>query len=389
MPNILLIEDEEALRLTLADRLTLEGFTVQTAADGEAGLRQIQEQPPDLILCDIMMPGLDGYGVLRALQLAPQTAEIPFIFLTAKTDPPQVRDGMELGADDYLCKPVAKADLLAAVRTQLWKHEQQHERLDHGMEVARQDVMRKLPHELLSPLAGLLSGSQILETADHTLSFAAIRELGRTMRRSAQRLHHLIRRFLLHAELQTASHQPAKQAGLRGTDYLPATAWVAAVAQHLARQDSRTDDLHLDLLQVEVLMAPAHFCELAAVLVDNAFKFSTPGSVVQINLVLLPDAGGVLTVRDQGRGLTPDQLRQVGAFRQFDRDVWAQPGTGLGLALARQLVALYGGSLELASEPGNGTTATVRLPNARPGTPASSALEADLRRKVARTLGGE
>jgi signal transduction histidine kinase len=140
---------------------------------------------------------------------------------------------------------------------------------------------------------------------------------------------------------------------------------------------------------VEVIMDPTHFCELVAQLVDNAFKFSTPGSVVQINLVLLPDAGGVLTVRDQGRGLTPDQIRQVGAFRQFDRDVWAQPGTGLGLALVQQLVTLYGGSLELASEPGNGTTATVRLPNARPGTPANSALEANLRRKVARTLAGE
>ena len=127
MHTILLIEDEEPLCLILADRLKIEGFLVQTAANGQEGLRQIREQPPDLILCDIMMPGLDGYGVLQALQADERTAAIPFIFLTAKSDAMEVRTGMGLGADDYLCKPVAKADLLAAIRIRLWKHEQQHE----------------------------------------------------------------------------------------------------------------------------------------------------------------------------------------------------------------------------------------------------------------------
>jgi DNA-binding response OmpR family regulator/two-component sensor histidine kinase len=387
MHHILIIEDEEPLRQTLAERLTMEGFRVTTAADGEAGLSRIKEEPPDLILCDIMMPRLDGYGVLRALQLDPQTAAIPFIFLTAKTDPPQVRDGMELGADDYLCKPVAKANLLAAIRTRLWKREQQQEVVEHEVEVARQDVMRKLPHELLSPLMSLLSGSQLLESADHTMSIAAIRELGRSMRLSAQRLHRMIRRFLLHAELQAAGHHPEAQAKLRGTSHISATALTSALAEHLARHDSRTDDLRLHLIDVEVVMDLTHFCELVAQLVDNAFKFSPPGSVVQIDLVLLPNAGCVLTVRDQGRGMTPDQIRQVGAFRQFDSDVWAQPGTGLGLALVRQLVALYCGSLELTSDPGNGTKAVVRLPNARPGAGGASALDPELQRRVARALG--
>ena len=98
MHTLLIIEDEEPIRVTLTDRLTLEGFRVQTAATGEDGLRQVQQQPPDLILCDIMMQGLDGYGVLRALQANEQTAAIPFIFLTAKADPVQVRAGMGLGA---------------------------------------------------------------------------------------------------------------------------------------------------------------------------------------------------------------------------------------------------------------------------------------------------
>ncbi len=125
MHSILIIEDEESLRLTLADRLTMEGFQVQTAADGCEGVRLAEAEPPDLILCDIMMPGMDGYGVLQTLQAQERTAAIPFIFLTAKANPQQVRAGMELGADDYLCKPVSKVDLLAAIRTWIGKHEQQ------------------------------------------------------------------------------------------------------------------------------------------------------------------------------------------------------------------------------------------------------------------------
>ena len=115
MSTILIIEDEDALRLTLAERLTLEGLQVLTAANGKAGVRQAQEALPDLILCDILMPEMDGYSVLLALQSDTRTAAIPFIFLTAKADPPQVRAGMELGADDYLCKPFGIDELLARI----------------------------------------------------------------------------------------------------------------------------------------------------------------------------------------------------------------------------------------------------------------------------------
>lgn len=387
MNTILIIEDEEALRQTLADRLAMEGFRIQTAANGKDGLRLAKEHLPDLILCDIMMPELDGYGVLRGLQLDAQTAAIPLIFLTAKADSPQVRAGMNLGADDYLCKPVAKSELLAAIRARLWKRSRQQEQTKQEIEAARLGVVRKLPHELLTPLTGLLSASQLLESADPTQPVAGVRELGRVIRLAAERLHRTVRRFLLYAELEVASHHPEAQAKLRGTNYIPATAWVAAHAEHLAGQDSRTGDLQLDLLEVDVVMDPNHFSEMVSQLVDNAFKFSTPGSVVRVQLVVLPQGGCVLTVRDQGRGLTPDQVRQVGAFRQFDTALWFQPGTGLGLAIVGRLAALYGGSFTLESEPANGTKAIVRLPNARAGTKVSSTFTDELRQRVGLTTG--
>jgi DNA-binding response OmpR family regulator len=125
MHTILIIEDEEPLRQTLVDRLTMEGFTVATATNGEEGLREARQHPPNLVLCDIMMPVLDGYGVLRALKADPRTATIQFVFLSAKADPLQVRAGLALGADDYLCKPVGRVELLAAIRTQIRKNDAQ------------------------------------------------------------------------------------------------------------------------------------------------------------------------------------------------------------------------------------------------------------------------
>lgn len=373
MKTILLIEDEESLRRTLGERLVMEGYRVQTAASGEEGVRLIKAAPPDLILCDIMMPGMDGYGVLLALQGEPRWATIPFIFMTAKADPSQVRAGMELGADDYLCKPVSKADLLAAVSTQLWKRDRDQERLEHVVAATRKDVVRKLPHELLTPLTGLLSTADLLETAEAAIPVEVIRSLGRVIRLASQRLQHTIRSILLYAELQTADPHPEARARLRGTEHIPATTLTDDLAAHLAQQDARSGDLRLDLLAVEVVMAPSHFAEVIIQLLDNAFKFSTPGSAVLVRLALLPAGSCELTVQDHGRGMTPEQILQVGAFRQFDSDLWTQPGTGLGLALVGQLAALYGGSFTIESDPGNGTRAIVRLPNARAGSQPTSA----------------
>ncbi|HXG49323.1 MAG TPA: response regulator transcription factor [Methylomirabilota bacterium] len=123
--KILVIEDEPEMRRNLATILRLEKFQPVTAENGRAGIETAQRERPDLILCDVMMPELDGHGVLAALRADAATAAIPFIFLTAKGEKPDIRAGMNLGADDYLTKPVVKAELLAAIRTRLERAAQQ------------------------------------------------------------------------------------------------------------------------------------------------------------------------------------------------------------------------------------------------------------------------
>jgi DNA-binding NarL/FixJ family response regulator len=125
MTKILVIEDEPEMRRNLLTILRLEKFEVAGAENGRVGIELARKNRPDLVLCDVMMPEIDGYGVLQALRDDPATVTTPFIFLTAKGEKPDVRAGMNLGADDYLTKPVAKSDLLSAIAARLRRQGQQ------------------------------------------------------------------------------------------------------------------------------------------------------------------------------------------------------------------------------------------------------------------------
>ncbi|WP_435579935.1 response regulator [Gilvibacter sp.] len=119
--KILLIEDDTILRENTAELLELEGYQMITAPNGKRGISEALREIPDLIICDIMMPEIDGYGVLEALSDHHKTKHIPFIFLSAKTEHKEVRLGMDMGADDYLTKPCEEEDLLSAIRSRLAK----------------------------------------------------------------------------------------------------------------------------------------------------------------------------------------------------------------------------------------------------------------------------
>jgi DNA-binding NarL/FixJ family response regulator len=125
MKKILVIEDEPEMRRNISALLRYHNYQPVAAPNGHQGIEMARRERPDLILCDVMMPELDGYSVLQALQADSATARTPFIFLTAKGEKEDLRSGMNLGADDYLTKPVANADLIRAVETRLRRSEQQ------------------------------------------------------------------------------------------------------------------------------------------------------------------------------------------------------------------------------------------------------------------------
>jgi DNA-binding response OmpR family regulator len=145
--KILLIEDNVEVRENTEEILALAGYEVLTAANGRQGVEAAQNNRPDIIICDIMMPELDGYGVLHILSKKPETAAIPFIFLTAKTEKTDIRKGMNLGADDYLTKPFDDTDLLNAIEARMRKTSMQQKHYEasaEGLESFIQDARRTL-----------------------------------------------------------------------------------------------------------------------------------------------------------------------------------------------------------------------------------------------------
>ncbi len=159
--TILIIEDNLEVRENTAELLELGGYHVMTAANGKEGVATAQQYHPDLIICDIMMPVLDGYGVLHLLGKKPETARIPFIFLTAKSERSDVRKGMELGADDYIVKPYNDTELLNSVEARLRKSENNVGTIDHlnyrlnqmkDRQVQWDDLLKDLPERHIRTL---------------------------------------------------------------------------------------------------------------------------------------------------------------------------------------------------------------------------------------------
>jgi DNA-binding NarL/FixJ family response regulator len=146
MPKILIIEDQPQMRQNVALILELNGYEVLVAADGREGVALAFSQCPDLILCDVMMPVLDGYGVLHALRKEESMRGVPFIFLTAKGEKTEQRTGMNLGADDYLNKPCSEADLLSAITVRLRRN---RDIAQSAVDAARPDFSSAKPLESL------------------------------------------------------------------------------------------------------------------------------------------------------------------------------------------------------------------------------------------------
>ena len=201
MPTILVIEDDSAIKEAIMDILELAGFQVLSADDGLAGVSLAREQRPDLIVCDIVMPFLDGYGVLAKLRQYPQTATIPFVFLTARTTQADMRQGMRLGADDYLTKPFSGEELVAAVHLRLERQARLAQRFQQRVEALHSSLVSILPHELRTPLNGVLGGIALLKDEYQSLELPDIEELISIVEQSALRLQRLVENCLLYTDL--------------------------------------------------------------------------------------------------------------------------------------------------------------------------------------------
>ncbi|MGB3204684.1 MAG: response regulator [Crinalium sp.] len=361
MSKILVIEDEESVRENLIKLLELEDFEAIGASNGAIGVKLAKEQTPDIIICDIMMPELDGYGVLTALRQDDITATIPFIFLTAKAAKEDLRQGMELGASDYLNKPFTRAEILKAINTQLQKQQRLKQQSENSLAQLRNSITLSLPHELKTPLNGILGLSEMMMLSSESMDATEINEIATDIYNSAKRLDYLIQNFLLYAELAMIAKDPQKLDSLIKNCTNFSAAIITAIANNKATQAGRESDLKLEIINSKVQISEADLQKIIEETTDNAFKYSPKGTPVYIQ-AKVDDHQLNIKITNCGRGLTIEQINQLGAYMQFDRKIYAQEGSGLGLIISKQLAELYSGELKIDSIPDDKTTVTISLP---------------------------
>ena len=361
MAKILVIEDEESIRENILDLLEAENFEGIGAINGKVGIKLANEQIPDLILCDMMMPEVDGHGVLKALRSEPLTATIPFIFLTAKADKSDIRTGMELGADDYITKPCTPQELLKAVAIRLEKQKTISRQSQKTLDELRTNISMSLPHELRTPLNAIMGFSELILSEYQVLEESDILEMIGQIQTSGHRLYRLIQNFLLYAELEIAATNPELLKEMRNSEFSCVKSLLTQKARQQAKHANRVDDLQLNLHDSSVAIDSVRLAKIVEELLDNAFKFSLEGTPVVLS-TLVENQTFILSVKDQGRGMTADQIAQLEAYRQFDRKIYQQAGLGLGLAIVQRLAELHGGKFKIESLPQQETIVCVSLP---------------------------
>jgi len=360
-PYLLLIEDEQHIRENVAELLTLNGFKVQTAANGREGVWLATTQRPELILCDVMMPELDGFQTLEIIRSNPTLSTVPFLFLTAKTELTDTRKGMALGADDYLTKPFKLDVLLTAIRGRLKREVQRRTQVQAFLSEQIRAMTNVVSHEYNTPLSGILGFSSLLLNGyddygreDAVLMLTMIHISGLRLKRSLDN-NQLITR------LETLRPEDAAFPFLSTGDTFCDSALIEHVCQSIRYRQDRSVPYRVEVESARIGIATDNLRTILDELLDNACKFSLGDEPVQIT-GHQADGQYIVTIVNEGQPFTSADIERVEAYRQFERGRYEQQGFGLGLAIAQKLLALNKGSLSIDKLSTTKTQVKVCLP---------------------------
>lgn len=347
--TILVIDDEQSVRKLIAEILAFAGFEVLEASGGTSGAQLAKETLPDLILCDVSMPDQDGFQTLRQVRQDANLAATPFVFLTGKTDHEDMRQGMVSGADDYLTKPFSANELIESVQARLDRRSQVSEASEKKLDDLRGNIVHMLPHELRTPLQGIIGFADILQDEYQDMEREQVGEMATHIMKSAQRLHRVVENFLVYAQIQVYRKDQQKLKSLQAETTPVSQEIIQSLIEQCPAAQSRIDDLSLWVAEETVSMSVGDLTKVVLELVDNAIKFSESGTPIEIT-GLADENNYRLSIQDYGRGMTSEQVQHIGAYTQFDRRFYEQQGTGLGLTIAKELVELHKGSLSVDSD---------------------------------------
>lgn len=368
---ILIVDDLPENLQVLAGLLTEQGYEILAATSGSRALALVRNRKPDLVLLDIMMPEVDGFEVCRELKADADSADIPVIFITARTETEDILRGFELGAVDYVTKPFRPPELLARVRTHLElksardlfaTYNKQLERISRHLRRLNEDKNRFLSivsHDIRGAFGNVISMSRILtdpEPVDQNDSRELLTDIGIEAEHMIALAENLLnidaierREIRLHtARVET---QPLVEFAIQAHQ-------MASQAKNL------TFELHCDGSAINGDLTACR--QILSNLVSNAVKYSAPNKRVWIEAVRDGTSEVRLSVRDEGAGISEeDQKKLFKPFMRLSRKSEnIEHSIGLGLSIVRLMAEGMGGSAECQSRPGEGATFSVRLPAA-------------------------
>ncbi len=360
--KILVIEDEDNIRENIQELLEAKEYFVRSASNGKQGILEAIDFRPHLILCDIMMPKMDGFKVLEYIRKTSIVQNVPFIFLTAKVDRQDIRQGMELGADDYLTKPFTAKDLVNAIETRLKKQQKvvgEYAKVKHELDTT---VFATYYHEFNTPLHGIIGGINLLINARDSFNDAQIQELLISILKSGLRLNHSLANLMLFEEIKRA--EVYTELLTMFSNGKTSGNWPPRIEKELATMAkeiyNRLDDLRFDMQAANLNINPEYLLRTILELTDNALKFSKKGQLVHITGKKEND-NYIIEVRDIGKGFTINSLDQIMPFKQFSKAKFEQQGLGIGLYIVKRLVEFNSGEIKINTSEDVGTTVTVTL----------------------------
>ncbi|TAE22333.1 MAG: hybrid sensor histidine kinase/response regulator [Candidatus Kapaibacterium sp.] len=368
METVLVVEDSPIVLQSIVESLRFNSFNVISAVNGLEATELAKQFLPDIIISDIMMDGMDGYGLFNELRKDPKTAIIPFLFMSAKTDFDDIRFAMNLGADDYIPKPFTPTTLITTIKTRLHKHSLMQTAVNDKIKQLTENLAYAMPHELRTPMTAIMGCSDLIKRNLDPLNVEEVMFCSEMIDTSVRRLYRLIEQFNHYAQLTLIESNPAEHKKLyKQLTSNPHEVLHEFVYEELSRYERTQDFTMEDSLGEAIVPIKPYYLDLVVrELLANAIKFSQPGTPIKLILSKTRDKWYSIALHDKGRGISRTQIRNIEAFTQFDRQQYEQQGVGLGLALVKKITQLYRGKLNVQSDSTLGTTVQILLPTEAP-----------------------
>ncbi|MCD4739023.1 MAG: response regulator [Anaerolineae bacterium] len=362
--RILIVEDHPVLLNAICGLLENDGYEVVGATNGDDALEAMAVKTPELVISDIMMPGMDGYELYQKIRENPQWTRIPFIFLTAKGENEDIKKGKSLGVEDYLTKPFDAEEILITVHARLARAADIQAATEQEFEKTKQQIINVLSHELRTPLTYISGYTELALEDAGSLSPADMLTFLGGIKLGADRLQKLVEDLLIGVQIDVGQCEKEFNKFAVVRDDLGAlfNSW-ASHCVSMAAEQNVTLEIEIASEFPPMLIYETFLIDALLRLVDNAIKFSRQEPKQILVRAYVDQAIIYLKIEDRGIGIAEEDLPQI--FRrlhQIDRQHIEQQGSGMGLFIAGSFVQLHGGNITVESELGQGTMFIITLP---------------------------